>query len=136
MAKNERSILEGLNFGAPAPAAEPVPQPAQPEPELVKKAEKPAKKAAKPEKKAAEKQAEKPAEKPAEQGSAAPTEQASIRSTYVASFKEKKRETRSVRTTISLTPRVYEHLTRATEAGDIKSANDLINYLLEQYFEG
>ena len=127
MAKNERSILEGLNFGAPAPAAEPVPQPAQPEPEPVKKAEKPAKKAAKPEKKAAEKQAE----KPAEQGSAAPTEQASIRSTY----KEKKRETRSVRTTISLTPRVYEHLTRATEAGDIKSANDLINYLLEQYFE-
>ena len=132
MAKNERSILEGLNFGASAPAAEPVPQPAQPEPEPVKKAEKPAKKAAKPEKKAAEKQAE----KPAEQGSAAPTEQASIRSTYVASFKEKKRETRSVRTTISLTPRVYEHLTRATEAGDIKSANDLINYLLEQYFEG
>ena len=132
MAKNERSILEGLNFGAPAPAAEPVPQPAQPEPEPVKKAEKPAKKAAKPEKKAAEKQAE----KPAKQGSAAPTEQASIRSTYVASFKEKKRETRSVRTTISLTPRVYEHLTRATEAGDIKSANDLINYLLEQYFEG
>ena len=54
----------------------------------------------------------------------------------MASFKEKKRETRSVRTTISLTPRVYEHLTRATEAGDIKSANDLINYLLEQYFEG
>ena len=128
MAKNERSILEGLNFGVPAPAAEPVPQPAQPEPEPVKKAEKPAKKAEKPEKKAAE--------KPAEQGSAAPTEQASIRSTYVASFKEKKRETRSVRTTISLTPRVYEHLTRATEAGDIKSANDLINYLLEQYFEG
>lgn len=128
MAKNERSILEGLNFGAPAPAAEPVPQPAQPEPEPVKKAEKPAKKAAKPEKK--------PAEKLAKQGSAAPTEQASIRSTYVASFKEKKRETRSVRTTISLTPRVYEHLTRATEAGDIKSANDLINYLLEQYFEG
>lgn len=125
MAKNERSILEGLNFGAPAPAAEPVPQPAQPEPEPVKKAEKPAKKAA-----------VKQAEKPAEQGSAAPTEQASIRSTYVASFKEKKRETRSVRTTISLTPRVYEHLTRATEAGDIKSANDLINYLLEQYFEG
>ena len=100
----------------------------QPEPEPVKKAVKPAKKAAKPEKK--------PAEKPAKQGSAAPTEQASIRSTYVASFKEKKRETRSVRTTISLTPRVYEHLTRATEAGDIKSANDLINYLLEQYFEG
>ena len=33
MAKNERSILEGLNFGAPAPAAEPVPQPAQPEPQ-------------------------------------------------------------------------------------------------------
>ena len=132
MAKNERSILEGLNFGTPAPAAEPVPQPAQPEPEPVKKAEKPAKKAAKPEKKAAVKQAE----KPVEQGSAAPTEQASIRSTYVASFKEKKRETRSVRTTISLTPRVYEHLTRATEAGDIKSANDLINYLLEQYFEG
>ena len=128
MAKNERSILEGLNFGAPAPAAEPVPQPAQPEPEPVKKAVKPAKKAAKPEKK--------PAEKLAKQGSAAPTEQASIRSTYVASFKEKKRETRSVRTTISLTPRVYEHLTRATEAGDIKSANDLINYLLEQYFEG
>ena len=127
MAKNERSILEGLNFGAPAPAAEPVPQPAQPEPEPVKKAVKPAKKAAKPEKK--------PAEKTVEQGSAA-TEQASIRSTYVASFKEKKRETRSVRTTISLTPRVYEHLTRATEAGDIKSANDLINYLLEQYFEG
>ena len=125
MAKNERSILEGLNFGAPAPAAEPVPQPAQPEPEPVKKAEKPAKKAA-----------VKQAQKPAEQGSAAPTEQASIRSTYVASFKEKKRETRSVRTTISLTPRVYEHLTRATEAGDIKSANDLINYLLEQYFEG
>ena len=31
MAKNERSILEGLNFGAPAPAAEPVPQPVQPE---------------------------------------------------------------------------------------------------------
>ena len=128
MAKNERSILEGLNFGAPAPAAEPVPQPAQPEPEPVKKAGKTAKKAAKPEKK--------PAEKPVEKGSAAPTEQASIRSTYVASFKEKKRETRSVRTTISLTPRVYEHLTRATEAGDIKSANDLINYLLEQYFEG
>ena len=128
MAKNERSILEGLNFGAPAPAAEPVPQPVQPEPEPVKKAVKPAKKAAKPEKK--------PAEKPAKQGSAAPTEQASIRSTYVASFKEKKRETRSVRTTISLTPRVYEYLTRATEAGDIKSANDLINYLLEQYFEG
>lgn len=127
MAKNERSILEGLNFGAPAPAAEPVPQPVQPEPEPVKKTVKPAKKAAKPEKKAAE--------KPVEQGSAA-TEQASIRSTYVASFKEKKRETRSVRTTISLTPRVYEHLTRATEAGDIKSANDLINYLLEQYFEG
>lgn len=128
MAKNERSILEGLNFGAPAPAAEPVPQPVQPEPEPVKKAVKTAKKAAKPEKK--------PAEKPVEKGSAAPTEQASIRSTYVASFKEKKRETRSVRTTISLTPRVYEHLTRATEAGDIKSANDLINYLLEQYFEG
>ena len=128
MAKNERSILEGLNFGAPAPAAEPVPQPVQPEPEPVKKAVKTAKKATKSEKKAAE--------KPAEQGSAAPTEQASIRSTYVASFKEKKRETRSVRTTISLTPRVYEHLTRATEAGDIKSANDLINYLLEQYFEG
>ena len=128
MAKNERSILEGLNFGAPAPAAEPVPQPVQPEPEPVKKAVKPAKKAAKTEKK--------PAEKPVEKGSAAATEQASIRSTYVASFKEKKRETRSVRTTISLTPRVYEHLTRATEAGDIKSANDLINYLLEQYFEG
>ena len=127
MAKNERSILEGLNFGAPAPAAEPVPQPVQPEPEPVKKAVKPAKKAAK--------TVKKPVEKPVEQGSAA-TEQASIRSTYVASFKEKKRETRSVRTTISLTPRVYEHLTRATEAGDIKSANDLINYLLEQYFEG
>ena len=58
MAKNERSILEGLNFGAPAPAAEPVPQPAQPEPEPVKKAEKPAKKAAKPEKKAAVKAAQ------------------------------------------------------------------------------
>ena len=128
MAKNERSILEGLNFGAPAPAAEPVSQPVRPEPEPVKKAVKTAKKATKTEKKAAE--------KPAEQGSAAPTEQASIRSTYVASFKEKKRETRSVRTTISLTPRVYEYLTRATEAGDIKSANDLINYLLEQYFEG
>ena len=127
MAKNERSILEGLNFGAPAPAAEPVPQPVQPEQEPVKKPVKTVKKAEKPEKK--------PAEKPVEQGSAA-TEQASIRSTYVASFKEKKRETRSVRTTISLTPRVYEHLTRATEAGDIKSANDLINYLLEQYFEG
>ena len=128
MAKNERSILEGLSFGAPTPAAEPVSQPLRPEPEPVKKAVKTAKKATKTEKKAAE--------KPAEQGSAAPTEQASIRSTYVASFKEKKRETRSVRTTISLTPRVYEHLTRATEAGDIKSANDLINYLLEQYFEG
>lgn len=128
MAKNERSILEGLNFGAPAPAAEPVPQPVQPEPEPVKKAVKPAKKEAK--------TVKKPAERPAKQGSAAPTEQVSIRSTYVASFKEKKRETRSVRTTISLTPRVYEHLTRATEAGDIKSANDLINYLLEQYFEG
>lgn len=128
MAKNERSILEGLNFGAPAPAAEPVPQPVQPEPEPVKKAVKPAKKEAK--------TVKKPAERRVEQRSAAPTEQASIRSTYVASFKEKKRETRSVRTTISLTPRVYEHLTRATEAGDIKSANDLINYLLEQYFEG
>ena len=128
MAKNERSILEGLNFGAPASAAEPVPQPVRPEPEPVKRAEKPVKKAAKPEKK--------PAEKPVEQGSAAATEQVSIRSTYVASFRDKKRETRSVRTTISLTPRVYEHLTRATEAGDIKSANDLINYLLEQYFEG
>lgn len=128
MAKNERSILEGLNFGAPAPAAEPVPQPVQPEPEPVKKAVKPAKKEAKTVKKTAE--------RPVEQRSAASTEQASIRSTYVASFKEKKRETRSVRTTISLTPRVYEYLTRATEAGDIKSANDLINYLLEQYFEG
>ena len=127
MAKNERSILEGLNFGAPAQAAAPAPQPAQPERETVKKPAKTVKKAAKPEKKAME--------KPVEQGSAA-TEHASIRSTYVASFKEKKRETRSVRTTISLTPRVYEHLTRATEAGDIKSANDLINYLLEQYFEG
>ena len=127
MAKNERSILEGLNFGAPAQAA-PAPQPGQQEQETVKKPVKPVKKAAKPEKKAAE--------KPVEQGSAAPTEQASIRSTYVASFKEKKRETRSVRTTISLTPRVYEHLTRATEAGDIKSANDRINSLLEQYFGG
>ena len=127
MAKNERSILEGLNFGAPAQAAAPAPQSVQPEQETVKKPVKTVKKTAKPEKK--------PAEKPVEQGSAA-TEQASIRSTYVASFKEKKRETRSVRTTISLTPRVYEHLTRATEAGDIKSANDLINYLLEQYFEG
>ena len=123
MAKNERSILEGLNFGVPAPAAEPV----RPEPGPVKRAEKPVKKATKPVKKAEE--------KPVEQGSAA-TEQAIIRSTYVASFRDKKRETRSVRTTISLTPRVYEHLTRATEAGDIKSANDLINYLLEQYFEG
>lgn len=127
MAKNERSILEGLNFGAPVQPAQPAPQPVQPEQEPVKKPVKTVKKAEKPEKK--------PAEKPVEQGSAA-TEQASIRSTYVASFKEKKRETRSVRTTISLTPRVYEHLTRATEAGDIKSANDLINYLLEQYFEG
>lgn len=125
MAKNERSILEGLNFGAPAQAAAPAPQPVQQE--TVKKPVKTVKKTEKTEKK--------PAEKPVEQGSAA-TEQASIRSTYVASFKEKKRETRSVRTTISLTPRVYEHLTRATEAGDIKSANDLINYLLEQYFEG
>lgn len=127
MAKNERSILEGLNFGAPAQAA-PAPQPVQQEQETVKKPAKTVKKTAKPEKKAVEKLVE--------QGSAAPTEHASIRSTYVASFKEKKRETRSVRTTISLTPRVYEHLTRATEAGDIKSANDLINYLLEQYFEG
>ena len=128
MAKNERSILEGLNFGAPAQTAAPAPQPVQPEEETVKKTVKTAKKAAKQEKK--------PAEKPVEQGSGVSPEQASIRSTYVASFKEKKRETRSVRTTISLTPRVYEHLTRATEAGDIKSANDLINYLLEQYFEG
>lgn len=132
MAKNERSILEGLNFGAPAqaaaPAPQPVQQPAQPEQETVKKPEKTVKKASKPEKKAPE--------KAVEQESPAAAEQASIRSTYVASFKEKKRETRSVRTTISLTPRVYEHLTRATEAGDIKSANDLINYLLEQYFEG
>lgn len=135
MAKNERSILEGLNFGAPVPTPAPVAEeksaPAEGKRETTAKpaaeTAKTAKKVEKPQKKAMEKPAQK-VENPFAEGN--------IRSTYAATVKAKQRETRSVRTTISLTPRVYEHLTRATEAGDIKSANDLINYLLEQYFEG
>lgn len=131
MAKNESSILEGLHFGSVSPKAtaaetkEPAPKQAE-APKVVKKVvektEKAVKKAAKP----AETAPEKPAKRPAPAAG-------SIQSSYAAKLKQKK-ETRSVRTTISLTPAVYEKLTAATEAGEIKSANDLINYLLEQYF--
>lgn len=123
MAKNESSILEGLNFGAPASAPKTAQETVKVEKAPVKVVEKVAEK---------EKRAEK---KPGRKPKAAPRRSVpSIQSTYAATFKEKQRETRSIRTTISLTPRVYDRMVQATEEGEIKSANDLINYLLEQYF--
>mgnify|MGYP004524466191 CR=1 FL=1 len=46
----------------------------------------------------------------------------------------KKRPLRNCRTTISLTEEVREKADRAIDNGEIRSLNDLINYLLASYF--
>lgn len=46
----------------------------------------------------------------------------------------KKRPLRNCRTTISLTEEVREKADRAIDNGEIRSLNDLINYLLTSYF--
>ena len=54
---------------------------------------------------------------------------------YRKQYKEQcARETRSCRTTISLKPSLKCRIDRAVERKEIKSLNDLVNYLLEQYF--
>lgn len=47
----------------------------------------------------------------------------------------KKRPLRNCRTTISLTEEVREKADRAIDNGEIRSLNDLINYLLASYFD-
>lgn len=124
MAKNEQSILEGLNFGGFS--AEPKKQ--QPKEEKKPKQEKkPAIKKSAPERKPAV------SEISAEDREDVPQ---ITESAYAAARRVKqKKVNRAVRTTINLTPYIHDRLTLATERGEIKSANDLINYLLEDYFK-
>ena len=120
MAKNESSIMAGLSFGSSAPAVQ--------KPAVEEKPVEPAK----------TETPGKPAAKPASKAKTAKKEEPTpeiIESSYAASRKARERTTRCVRTTISLTPKVHQRVTLATERGEIKSANDLINYLLEDYFK-
>lgn len=53
---------------------------------------------------------------------------------YRASRQGEEAETRSIRMNVLIKPSTAEALSWAVKKGEIQSKNDLINYLLEQYF--
>ncbi len=53
---------------------------------------------------------------------------------YRASRQGEEAETRSIRMNVLIKPSTAEALAWAVKKGEIQSKNDLINYLLEQYF--
>lgn len=46
-----------------------------------------------------------------------------------------RKETRSIKTNIMIKPSIAKKLDRAVDRKEIRSRNDLINYLLEEYFK-
>jgi len=75
----------------------------------------------------AEQQAAKVEKKPA-------AGQGNLASVY-AEKKKKMPQTRSVRLQVVVTPAISERLDKLVESREIRSKNDLINFLLESYFE-
>lgn len=57
------------------------------------------------------------------------------RTGYGAGYPQQDFERRSVKLNILVTPSTAKMLDEAAKRGEIKSRNDLINYLLEEYFE-
>ena len=67
------------------------------------------------------------------------TEEVKPENSLAASYKEErkfKRETRSVRVPVTLTPSLNDKLMESLAKGEIRSKNDLIIFLLERYYYG
>lgn len=85
------------------------------------------------------KKKEKPAKKKAQDTDADADEIEAAAETVGVGYRKqlaakRSRETLSHRTTISLAPSLKHKVDEAVEKGEVKSLNDLVNYLLTQYF--